>query len=171
MNSKELSVIRKTLREQNKNFPKEKLVRVSQADFPEMAQGADNAPYDAWRSRDFLVLLFKDSGMTRLSICKTEVQSDGRWQDGITWDELFMLKCAAGFEFNDCVEIYPSSDHYVNVSNMRHLWVMDEPLPYKWTNQKTEADKCVETGCDGRILNDAAHDKMACDKCGKEYLF
>ena len=30
------------------------------------------------------------------------------------------------------VEVFPADDQVVNVANMRHLWVLPEPLPFAW---------------------------------------
>ena len=30
------------------------------------------------------------------------------------------------------VEIYPAERDVVNVANMRHLWVLRDPLPFGW---------------------------------------
>ncbi len=86
-----------------------------------------------WRNRDFLVQEFKADGpaLVRLSINRTSLSGD-RWTEGITWDELQAIKAAVGYPFADAVEIYPSVADEVNVANMRHLWVMREPISFAW---------------------------------------
>ena len=59
---------------------------------------------------------------------------DGRWKDDITWDELQEIKRQAGYGNQMAVEIYPDDLDIVNVANMRHLWILDEPLPIGWKN-------------------------------------
>jgi len=85
------------------------------------------------RSRDFLVQEFAaDSpAVVRLSICRTSLAGD-RWQDGITWDDLQRIKRECGYGDSDAIEIFPPDADVVNVANMRHLWVMAEPIPFAW---------------------------------------
>jgi len=73
----------------------------------------------------------KPPAMIRLSVCRTTLNDD-RWQDGITWDELQQLKQQCGYGELDAIEIYPADAHLVDVANMRHLWVMAEPVSFKW---------------------------------------
>lgn len=86
-----------------------------------------------YRSRDFLVQEFIDNGHTRLSVARSAVDvSTGRWKEGISWDELQRLKREAGYGNFDAVEIYPKDRDVVNVANMRHLWILETPLPFAW---------------------------------------
>lgn len=87
-----------------------------------------------WRSRDFLVQLYNEpSGYQRLSISRTTVdQKSQRWEQGITWDDLQRLKREAGFGGVDAVEVYPRDRDLVNVANMRHLFLMNDPLSFAW---------------------------------------
>ena len=90
-------------------------------------------PLRVWRSRDFLVQEFiaNKPAMTRLSICRTKLKGD-RWQDGITWDDLQRLKRECGYGDVDAIEVFPADADVVNVANMRHLWVMAEPIRFAW---------------------------------------
>jgi hypothetical protein len=85
------------------------------------------------RSRDFLVQEFEASApaVVRLSICRTSLSGD-RWQDGISWEELQRLKCECGYGTADAIEVFPADADVVNVANMRHLWVMAEPVACAW---------------------------------------
>lgn len=103
------------------------------------------APIRAWRNRDFLVQLFIDrkSGMQRLAVNRSDIDSAGNWKDGITWDELQRLKSHAGFGHIQAIEFYPPDAEIVYDHNIRHLWLMiDNPLPFAWTreNAATPAD-------------------------------
>jgi hypothetical protein len=88
-----------------------------------------------WRSRNFLVqeydLQAKYPALVRLSICRTSISGD-RWRDGISWDDLQRLKNECGYGGLDAVEIFPADNDVVNVANMRHLWVMAEPVRFAW---------------------------------------
>lgn len=77
----------------------------------------------AWREK---------AGIIRLSVCRTNLDRNGNWTDGITWDELQRVKNEAGFAHLDAVEIYPAQRDVVNVANMRHLWIYPEPISHAW---------------------------------------
>lgn len=85
------------------------------------------------RSRNFLVQIFHAPApaVVRLSVCRTSIAGD-RWKDGITWDELQQIKHECGYGDWDAVEVYPADENVVNVANMRHLWIMAEPLEFAW---------------------------------------
>ncbi len=85
------------------------------------------------RSRDFLVQEFaaEAPALVRLSVCRTVLAGD-RWKDGITWDELQRLKRECGYGDADAIEIFPADVDVVNVANMRHLWIMAEPVACAW---------------------------------------
>lgn len=85
-----------------------------------------------WRSRGFVLVDFVEHGRHRLSINRTALNSQGGWQEAITWDELQRLKRQAGYGNQQAIEFYPPEDEVVNVANMRHLWIMDEPLAFQW---------------------------------------
>ncbi|AHF89535.1 hypothetical protein OPIT5_03975 [Opitutaceae bacterium TAV5] len=87
----------------------------------------------AYRNRHYLVQAFAETGgVVRLSVNRTDIDRDGRWRDGITWDELQRIKAAVGFGDRQAVEIFPPDRDVVNVANIRHLWVLPEPLPFAW---------------------------------------
>ena len=85
------------------------------------------------RSRDFLVQEFAATApaAVRLSICRTALDGD-RWQDGIAWEDLQRLKRECGYANRDAVEVFPSDADVVNVANMRHIWVLAEPVSFAW---------------------------------------
>jgi len=86
------------------------------------------------RSRRFLVQVFDEpGGVVRLSASRTVLRGDGRWEDGITWDELQRLKAEAGYGDRFAVEVYPADANVVNVGNLRHLWILPEPLTFAWS--------------------------------------
>jgi hypothetical protein len=87
----------------------------------------------ALRSRDFLVQAFAlPDGQLRLSVCRTRLRADGRWDDGISWDDLQRLKAEAGYGDRYAVELYPADSDVVNVGNLRHLWLLDAPPAFAW---------------------------------------
>lgn len=108
------------------------LQEIPQADWP---QGAlqDPTRLRMLRSRHWLVQEFEATApaLVRLSVNRTAV-SGTRWVEGISWDELQALKNECGYLLHDAVEIYPAAGDVVNVANIRHLWVMVDPLSFAW---------------------------------------
>lgn len=104
------------------------------------------------RSRDFLVQEFEAAApaKVRLSVCRTTLVGE-RWQDGITWDDLQRLKRECGYGDTDAIEVFPSDGDVVNVANMRHLWVMAEPIACAWRkppNLNSTTPNVVQSGAD-----------------------
>lgn len=90
---------------------------------------------DVWRSKHYLVQVYRGEHPlveARISVSRTCIQDDGKWVDGIGWDNLQRIKRECGFGAFDAVEVFPSDSDIVNVANMRHLWVMKSALPFKW---------------------------------------
>ena len=46
--------------------------------------------------------------------------------------DLQRLKAECGYGGHDAVEVFPHALDVINVANMRHLWVMGEPLTFAW---------------------------------------
>lgn len=86
-----------------------------------------------WRSRDYLVQVFDapDPALVRLSVNRTQLSGKG-WAQDIPWEDLQRLKSEAGYGRFDAVEVYPCATDVVNVANMRHLWILEEPLSFAW---------------------------------------
>lgn len=121
---------RRELERQNAKRPKH-LVQVPREDWPE--NWRDPTRTRVFRSRDFIVQEFACAApvLVRISVNRTSVSGD-RWDDGIAWDDLQRIKNAIGYTALDAVEVYPSILDEVNVANMRHLWVLREPLSFAW---------------------------------------
>lgn len=94
-------------------------------------------PVRVWRSRDYLVQQYDapEPVLCRLSINRTGLNGN-RWADGIGWEDLQSIKREIGYGDHDAVEVYPNQADIVNVANMRHLWVMREPVPFAWRRAK-----------------------------------
>jgi hypothetical protein len=136
MTSARLTKLRKLLAQQIKKWPATmtpvpvELWPVA-SDVPESRK-----PVSVWRSRDFLAQVFAfESGPMRLSVNRAALDDRGGWVADILWDELQRIKRECGFGDWDAVEIYPRDRDIVNVANMRHLWVMPEPLPFAWRKE------------------------------------
>lgn len=110
-----------------------KLTEVPRQEWPHLTSGT--LPVRVWRSRWFLVQQYDapEPALCRLSINKTLLSGTGdRWLDGIPWETLQEIKRDVGYADNDAVELFPTQRDVVNVANMRHLWVMREPVPFAW---------------------------------------
>jgi hypothetical protein len=117
--------IRRDYQKKLKTFPKV-LTPVPRKEWPPITSTI--VPDETWRSRDYLVQVFRPDGQpVRLSICSTVLANDGSWKDGLTWDELQAVKYAVGFGSAWAVEIYPPELEVVNVANFRHLWIVPKP--------------------------------------------
>lgn len=114
------------------------LTLVPLTEFPSLAEQPDQ-PIMAWRSRKYLVQLWLEPTATyplllRLSICRVKIGNDGKWQDGLTWEELQQIKADVGYDDWYGMEIYPQAKQVVNVANFRHLWLLPEPLEIGWND-------------------------------------
>lgn len=98
-------------------------------------QGMTKKPYAVLRSRFFLVQMFQEAdGVSRISVGRTEIEAcSGRWKDGISWEELQDIKRQCGLGDYYAIEVYPKDLDTVNVANLRHLWVLREPLNIGWS--------------------------------------
>lgn len=131
MNEKALKLARKSLAAENRKWPPI-MQLVPREDWPEPHSGEEQLRVEVWRSRDFLAHVFDEGELKRLSICRAAIGYDGRWLDGITWEELQMVKNECGFLNNDAVEVFPAQKDVVDVANMRHLWVFPGLLDFPW---------------------------------------
>lgn len=112
------------------------LTPVPESEFPPIQP----RPIKVWRSRKYLVQLYDEStatypGMMRLSILRATMKPDGRWEDGLTWDELQGIKREIGFGDMYAVEVYPRDADLINVANIRHLWLLPMPLEIGWVKR------------------------------------
>lgn len=127
--------IRKAMLEQRKAWPKQ-LEPVPREQWP--AERGDRAlPIELFRSRDYLVQVYAEPGkcscwVRRLSVCRVTLRADGHWDENISWDELMRCKREAGYGDWYGVEVYPRERDIVNDANMRHLWLLSEPLAIGW---------------------------------------
>jgi hypothetical protein len=151
---KELRDRRKFLYEASKSYGHH-LKEVTEDKWPAQYRDLFSCPVlKVFRSEDYLVTVFEERpGVHRISACRAEINNDGSFKDGIEWMELQRLKNEAGYEAYDAVEIFPAQKDLVNVSNMRHLWVvLDCPeLPITWRNKANEPlrdNRVSEVRCD-----------------------
>lgn len=125
--------LRREYQKRVRTFPKT-LEPIPQDEFDAAVadKSRNNPPRKVWRSRDFLAQLFKQGNHYRLSVNHTQIDATGQWVGDITWDELMKCKRQCGYSECWAVEIYPPDEHLVNVANIRHLWLVEQPS-YAWT--------------------------------------
>jgi hypothetical protein len=121
-------------RQQAKAWPRE-LVAIPESEWP--SRERRERPRAVLRSSEFLVQAYDARplhgiAVRRLSVSRVTMRSDGRWDAGITWDDLQRIKHEAGYGDWYGVEIFPRDRDVVNVANMRHLWLLAEPLAIGW---------------------------------------
>jgi hypothetical protein len=124
---------RRQMAKENAKQPQE-LTLIPRSDWPESGR-QNKALLRVWRSRDYLVQEYEEPrpAMVRLSVLRSTIDpSAGRWNDGITWDELQAIKNECGYSGHDALEVYPAKQDEVNVANIRHMWVMCEPVDFAW---------------------------------------
>ena len=123
---------RRQMERNNAKLPKH-LELVPPESWPLAVASHTERPIAVWRSRNFLVqkYLAPAPAIARLSVHRTTLDGE-RWADQITWDELQQAKNEVGYFAHTCVEVYPPMRDLVNVANIRHLWVLAEPLPFAW---------------------------------------
>ena len=86
-----------------------------------------------WLSAKYLAQVFDEhDGVQRISANRTTARPDGRWDDALTWDEMMEIKRQIGMGDRYAIEVFPRDCDIVNVANMRHLWVLLEPLNIGW---------------------------------------
>jgi hypothetical protein len=128
---KAIALKRKFLREANVNWPLT-LVEVDRELWPALVS-KDRVPVRVLRSRDFLMQVYDERDFfIILSVCRTDLQSDGQWRQDITWEELQDLKKQAGYGERCAVEVYPNDSDVVNVANLRHLFVLPKGTHLGW---------------------------------------
>lgn len=128
---------RRELERQNAKMPRE-LREVPRDEWP--LEHQRSRVLRVWRSRDFLVQEYAEAPpvLVRLSVLRTTLDPKaGRWVDGITWDELQRIKAEVGYGDHDALELFPIESDVVNVANLRHLWVMREPVSFAWRKESS----------------------------------
>lgn len=112
----------------------EQLTPVPERDWP---GAVGDRPLAVWLSCAYLAVFypapsFGDTEVRRLSVNRTTVDTAGRWDQGIPWEDLQRIKRETGHGGWYGIEVYPCEQDVVNVANMRHLWLLAKPLPIGW---------------------------------------
>lgn len=101
-------------------------------------RSSNHNPIELWESQEFLVQLTRPQPTEgqlpslRMTVNRVVFRTNGSADGNITWDDLQRLKREIGRGEMYAVEVYPRDADLVNVANMRHLWLFDEPLDCGW---------------------------------------
>ena len=60
------------------------------------------------------------------------IKGEPIWDDGISWDQIQEIKSLVGYGDKWAVECFPPDQEVVNVANMRHIWILNNPPEYGW---------------------------------------
>ena len=94
-----------------------------------------NLPYSShpedileiWRSKKYLVIVWKVPAGKKLSISRQEWNpTERRYKDGITWDEIMEIKHDIGMGNKTGIEFFPADDEVMNLANVRHIWIVPD---------------------------------------------
>lgn len=96
------------------------------------ARNMHTHPFEVWCSKTYLVQLYSENNdVVRVSINYVK-RTQGGWKQNITWDDIQQIKRDIGHGDTYAIEVYPRDLDVVNVSNMRHIWLLPEPLRVGW---------------------------------------
>lgn len=79
----------------------------------------------------FMVQEYHEDNHIRLTVNSIKRRGNN-WKDGITWEQLQEIKSAVGYGNKCALEVYPEDNNIVNVSNMRHLFILPERPTFAW---------------------------------------
>lgn len=113
------------------------LVEIPESEWPPRSSQRPERPKAVWRSRRYLAVVYAAPPVNavelrRLSVNRTTIGNDGHWGQDIPWEDLQRCKRETGHGDWYGVEIYPRERDMVNVANMRHIWLLAEPLGIGW---------------------------------------
>ena len=129
---RQINAMKAYLREQNKSYGA-LFTPIPKEEWPKAFIELQVIPDAVCRNRSYLVQIFPETnGARRISICRTMIGNNGKWEDGMTWDALMSIKAMIGYQDRWAVEIYPPDQATVNVANMRHLWLIPEKPSFAW---------------------------------------
>ncbi len=143
MNRSERRALVREMRKQATAWP-EHLVEVPESEWPPrriLGNRVCEYPTGLWRSRHYLVQRFDEPPhdgveVRRLSVNRVTLAIDGHWDQNIPWEDLQRCKRETGHGDWYAVEIYPRDRDLVYLSNIRHLWLLAEPLRIGWFSER-----------------------------------
>lgn len=88
-----------------------------------------------FQNYDFLVQVFEEFGHIRLTINRIEHTFQKQkpiWRDKILWDEILQIKQSIGYDEYWGLECFPPQEHFINLANMRHIFLFKEKPKFCW---------------------------------------
>lgn len=136
MNRKERRAAARDLRKQASAW-RFTLTPLPESEWSKACEQVTVPPRAVWRSRDYLVLMYPEPSLggvevRRLTVNRCAIANDGHWKQDIPWEDLQRCKRETGHGDWYAVEVYPRERDVVHVANMRHLWLLAEPLELGW---------------------------------------
>lgn len=136
MNRAERRVLANDMRKQALAWP-EHLADVPESEWPPHRDDRVPRPVRVWRSRHYVVQQYAVPPLgvvevRQLTVNRVTIRGDGHWDQDIPWDDLQRCKRETGHGDWYGVEVYPRERDIVHVANMRHLWLLSEPLGIGW---------------------------------------
>lgn len=133
---RELRLYAKLLKRENLSHP-ENLRRLLPSEHANQTERSGGTLIEIWRSKHFLAQVYRpNEGYQRVSVCRTSIDTTNRrWKDGLSWDELMRVKREIGRGEVHAIEAYPADQDIVNVANIRHIFLIEAPLPFFWRNK------------------------------------
>jgi hypothetical protein len=140
MNRQERRAAASYTRREARNRP-ERLTMVDREQWPQRGEAEAKTRIAVFVSKRFLVQIFtapdlvvggETIGVFRMSVNRVTLSKGGRFDGDITWNEMNQIKRDVGFSQRYALEVFPTDYDLVDVANMRHLWVLDRPLPLGW---------------------------------------
>lgn len=138
MNRAERRVLASDMRKQAATWPAH-LVEIPEREWPPHRAEHGTRALRIWRSRHYLVQLYAEPPLgaidvVRLTINRVTIRGDGHWNQDIPWEDLQRCKRESGHGDWYALEVYPRDRDIVRACNMRHLWLLAEPLAIGWFN-------------------------------------
>jgi hypothetical protein len=127
------------MRKQSQAWPAH-LEAIPREQWPPPREAWTEYPIAVYRSRHYLAQLFEAPPyngveVRRLSVNRVTIQANGHWEQDIPWEDLQRCKRETGHGDWYAVEIYPRDRDIHFIANMRHLWMLAEPLPIGWVGK------------------------------------
>lgn len=123
------------MRKRAEAYPR-RLTLIPEEQWPPPRPGMER-PAAVWRGSQYLAQLYVEPlflgrELRRLTVNRVTMRADGHWDQNIPWDDLQRCKREAGYGDWYAVEVYPRDRDLVCDANMRHLWLLEQPLAIGW---------------------------------------
>ena len=94
---------------------------------------------EVWLSNRYMAQVFNEGeGVLRVSVCRTSIDAAGIWEQNLSWDELMDIKRQICHSDSYAVEVLPPDPDIVNIANLRHFWILPQPV-VGWSRSASKA--------------------------------